>query len=61
MSQGTSKQSQFLRTEITNTLNSGVYGHSCAAETFAQLYKVALYTALTLPEEKRPARKKGQR
>lgn len=43
MSQGTSKQSRFLRTEITNTPNSRVHGHSCAAETFAQLQKVSLY------------------
>lgn len=43
MSQGTSKQSHFLRTEITNTPNSRVYRHSCVAETFAQLHKVSLY------------------
>lgn len=43
MSQGTSKQSHFLRTEITHTPNSRVYRHSCAAETFAQLHKVSLY------------------
>lgn len=43
MSQGTSKQSRFLRTEITNTPNSRVYRQSCVAETFAQLHKVSLY------------------
>lgn len=61
MSQETSKQSHFLRTEITNTPNSGVYGHWCVAEIFAQLHKVSLYRALTLSEGKRPARKKEQR
>lgn len=60
MSQETSKQSHFLRTEITNTPNSKVYGQSRVAETFAQFHAVSLCRALTLPEGKRPARKKDK-
>lgn len=60
MSQGTSNQSHFHRTEITNTPNSRVYGHFCAAEIFAQLHEVILCRTPTLPGGKRPDRKKEQ-